>query len=183
MQESTSLLNDLEYLFLLYQFFLRPMFFLSTLKEFFKSTFSLCMCAPFFTGFISPLLCIPGGEGLHAETCRRSAHAACINKGEPRKKSNTKSEDQRSLARFVFSCLGPTMHHPTGGAVARRTITPPPDCRFIHHPIRSQNYFCVSSGANSKNESSPVCLKDRRPCPDWFTTRGREGFSKIEDRR
>lgn len=34
-----------------------------------------------------------------------------------------------------------------------------------------------------EEESSQVCLKDRRPCSDWFMTEGREGFSELEDRR
>lgn len=55
------------------------------------SSFSSCMCAPFLPGFISLLLCIPGGEGLHAKTCHLSLHTqrGWLNKGE---KSNMKSE-------------------------------------------------------------------------------------------
>lgn len=34
-----------------------------------------------------------------------------------------------------------------------------------------------------KEEGSQVCLKDRRPCSGLLTTEGREGFSKMEDRR
>lgn len=60
-----------------------------TLFKVLKSSFFLCMCALFLPGFISPLLCIPVGEGLHAKTCHQSLHTAWLNKGE---KSNMKNE-------------------------------------------------------------------------------------------
>lgn len=38
-------------------------------------------------------------------------------------------------------------------------------------------------GSLQRRESTQVCLKDRRPCSDWFMTEGREGLSEMEDRR
>lgn len=57
----------------------------------------------------------------------------------------------------------------------------------IHNPIRRlvwiMKCLTVSKYVQKGSSERSVCLKDRRPCPDWFKTKGREGFSKMEDRR
>lgn len=82
-------------------------------------------------------------------------------------------------------------------AMAQRNITRLPNYRCSHNPVRRNRvsldlemflhaFWCWSEFKKevcNEEKSSQVCLRDGRPCSDWFVSEGREGFSKTEDRR